>query len=138
MYGIIIQRDPSDPLGITDDQIEVCRIDNAFKVNYPLGITDDQIEGCRIDNAFKVKYVDNEDKDNIVAHSFVANKEQLIGYIQSILNLLKIDYKPFKAVQIVLPIFPSIVVLIEDLDEDSIKYIVDTFQKCVDLAPGSL
>lgn len=116
MYGIIIQRDPSDPLGITDDQIVVCRIDNAFKVYY----------------------VDNEDKDNIVTHSFVANKEQLIGYIQSILEMLKIDYKPFKAVQIVLPIFPSIVVLIEDLNEDNIKYIVHTFQMYVDMAPGLL
>lgn len=99
----------------------------TFHIIRSIGATnDDVITIQKRGDLFLVTYMD---RDSHYRYSFDATREQVIEYLYSILDLLRIDEEPFHSIQITLPAYPAINVKIGSLNENTIKTIVKPVKK---------
>jgi hypothetical protein len=67
---------------------------------------------------FSVSYMDRDSK---FRYSFDASREQVIEYLYSIFEMLRIDEEPFHSIQVTLPAYPVINVKIASLNDKTIQ-----------------
>jgi len=84
---------------------------------------------------FVVNYADH---DCSVRYSFIASRDNLIQYLWSVFDFLRIDEEPFDKVQVVSPVHPSILMNVKTLDDRKLKVIMKTIRQLVNHWPHSL
>jgi hypothetical protein len=84
---------------------------------------------------FVVNYSDN---DSSVRYSFIASRDNLIEYLWSVFDFLRIDEEPFDKVQIVSPVHPSILMNVKTLDNRKVGTIMKAIRQLVNNWPRSL
>jgi hypothetical protein len=84
---------------------------------------------------FVVNYSDN---DCSVRYSFIASRDNLIEYLWSVFDFLRIDEEPFDKVQIVSPVHPSILLNVKTLDNRKVGTIMKAIRQLVNNWPHSL
>jgi len=84
---------------------------------------------------FVVNYSDN---DSSVRYSFIASRDNLIDYLWSVFDFLRIDEEPFDKVQIVSPVHPSILMNVKTLDNRKVGTIMKAIRQLVNNWPRSL
>ena len=82
--------------------------------------------------------VNYEDHDCSVRYSFIASRDNLIEYLWSVFDFLRIDEEPFDKVQVVSPVHPSILMNVKRLDDRKFKVIMKTIRQLVNNWPHSL
>ena len=84
---------------------------------------------------FLVNYTDY---DSSVRYMFVASRDNLMQYIWSVFDFLRIDEEPFDKVQIVSPVHPSILLNVKCLNEHKVRTVMKTIRQVIDNWPRSL
>ena len=78
------------------------------------------------DELFSVTY---SDRDSHFRYSFDASRDQVIEYLYSILDMLRIDEEPFHSIQITLPAYPAINVKVRSLSEKTVTTIMKPIKR---------
>jgi hypothetical protein len=88
------------------------------------------------DNLLNVYYLDKDSKKN---YTFDDNWDNVVVYLQRILQVLPYDSDPFYSVQFTLPAYPSLMIRVEDLnsEEEFIDTIFDMMKSVVNGWPVS-
>jgi len=89
-------------------------------------IADDVITIDKDGYLFSVTYMDRDSK---FRYSFDATRDQVIEYIYSVFELLRIDEEPFHSIQVTLPAYPVINVKINSLSEKTVKTFMRPLKK---------
>lgn len=84
---------------------------------------------------FVVNYSDN---DSSVRYSFIASRDNLIDYLWSVFDFLRIDEEPFNKVQIVSPVHPSTLLNVKSLDNRKVNVVMKVIRQLVNNWPHSL
>lgn len=101
----------------------------TFHIIRSIGASNDDVITIRkLEDLFSVTYTDRESH---YRYSFDATRDQVIDYLYSILDMLRIDEEPFHSIQVTLPAYPAINVKIGSLSENTIKTIVKPVKKCL-------
>ena len=87
---------------------------------------DDVITIQKRGSLFSVSYMD---RDAHYRYSFDATRDQVIEYLYSILDMLRIDEEPFHSIQVTPPAYPAINVKISSLNQKTIKTIMNPIKK---------
>lgn len=82
--------------------------------------------------------VDYSDNDSSVRYSFIASRDNLVEYLWSVFDFLRIDEEPFVKVQIVSPVHPSIILNVKTLDNRKVSTIMKTIRQLINNWPRSL
>jgi len=87
---------------------------------------DDVITIQKPGDLFLVTY---KDCDSHFRYSFDATRDQVIEYLYSILDMLRIDEEPFHSIQITLPAYPAINLKIGSLGEKTVKTVMKPIKR---------
>ena len=91
--------------------------------------TDDVIHITNLDDTlFTVRYIDKEVN---LRYWFEATRDDVIEYMYSIFDMLRIDEEPFDSVQMTLPAFPTIIVRIGSLNEKTVRTMMKPLKRCL-------
>jgi hypothetical protein len=82
--------------------------------------------------------VDYSDNDPSVRYSFIASRDNLVEYLWSVFDFLRIDEEPFVKVQIVSPVHPSIILNVKTLDNRKVSTIMKAIRQLINNWPRSL
>jgi hypothetical protein len=77
------------------------------------------------DTFFTVQYVD---RDASLRYWFEATRDEVIEYMYSIFDMLRIDEEPFECVQMTLPAFPVIMLKIGSLNDKNVRTMMKPFK----------
>uniref|UniRef100_A0A6C0HLB6 Uncharacterized protein n=1 Tax=viral metagenome TaxID=1070528 RepID=A0A6C0HLB6_9ZZZZ len=84
---------------------------------------------------FLVNYADHESN---VRYMFTASRDNLIEYLWSVFDFLRIDEEPFDKVQILSPVHPSILLNVKSLNNRNVGTVMKTIRQLVNNWPTSL
>jgi hypothetical protein len=87
---------------------------------------DDVITIHKPGDLFSVTY---SDRDSHFRYSFDASRDQVIEYLYSIFDMLRIDEEPFHSIQITLPAYPAINLKIASLTEKTVTTIMKPIKR---------
>jgi hypothetical protein len=62
---------------------------------------------------FDVQYIDTEER---VKHHLVASADEVLDFVEDMIELLPVDQEPFVHVQLLAPSFPSVLIKPQDLE----------------------
>ena len=84
-------------------------------------------------------FVENyADHDCSVRKSFIASRDNLVDYLWSVFDFLRIDEEPFDKVQILSPVHPSILLNVKTLNDRKLKTVMKTIRQLIHNWPRSL
>lgn len=82
--------------------------------------------------------VNYSDKESSVRYMFTASRDNLVEYLWSVFDFLRIDEEPFDKVQIVSPVHPSILMNVKTLDARKVHVIMKAIRQMINNWPHSL
>lgn len=77
---------------------------------------------------FLVNYTDH---DSSVRYMFIASRDNLIEYLWSVFEFLRIDEEPFDKVQILSPVHPSILLNVRNLNDRKVRTVMKTVRQLI-------
>lgn len=89
-------------------------------------VNDDIITIEKRSRFFSVTYTD---RDSHYRYSFDASRDELIEYLYSIFEMLRIDEEPFDSIQVTLPAYPVINIKIKSLNDNTIQTIMKPLKR---------